>query len=146
MISGGSGWSTFAESCTLRIERRTIPGESGALALAEMQSLCDELARRDATFDARLSLICAQPPSDLAADHPLTQAVVAAARHHALTGAIDGLPCWTDAALFNDAGIPALCFGPGDIGRAHSANEWVETADIERATDVLEDVCTTWGR
>ena len=146
MISGGSGWSTFADLCTLRIERRTIPGESGAMSLDEIQGLCDDLARRDATFDARLSLICAQPPSDLAVDHTLTRTVVAAAQQQALTGAIDGLPCWTDAALFNDAGIPALCFGPGDIGRAHSANEWVETADIERATDVLERVCATWGR
>ncbi len=146
MISGGSGWSTFAESCTLRIERRTIPGESGAQALDEIQSLCDGLARRDPTFDARLSLICAQPPSDVSVDHMLTQTVVRAAQHRQLAATIDGLPCWTDAALFNDAGIPALCFGPGDIGRAHSAEEWVETADIERATDVLEDVCAAWGR
>ena len=49
-----------------------------------------------------------------------------------------GLSCWTDAALFNEAGIPALCFGPGDIARAHSAEEWVERSDIERAARVSD--------
>lgn len=46
MISGGSGWSTFADSCTVRVERRTIPGETTAMVLAEIQSLCDDLARK----------------------------------------------------------------------------------------------------
>ncbi len=146
MISGGTAWSTFAELCTLRIERRTIPGETGEEALNELQFLCSALASSRESFDARLSLVCAQPPSDLSADAPLTRAVVAAAQHRTLPGTVAGLPCWTDAALFNEAGIPALCFGPGDIGRAHSAEEWVECADIDRATDVLEDVCAAWGK
>ena len=145
MISGGSGWSTFADSCIVRIERRTIPGETAAMVLAEIQSLCDDLARRNPSFNARLSLNCAQPPSDLSVEDALTLAVVEAAQHRQLSGTISGLPCWTDAALFNEAGIPALCFGPGDIGRAHSAEEWVECDDIERATNVLDDVCSSWG-
>ena len=146
MISGGTAWSTFAELCILRIERRTIPGETGEGALNELQALCTALAETRESFDARLALVSAQLPSDLPTDAPLTNAVVRAAKHRALAGTVSGLPCWTDAALFNEAGIPALCFGPGDIGRAHSAEEWVECADIERAADVLEDVCATWGK
>jgi acetylornithine deacetylase len=146
MINGGSGWSTFAESCLLRIERRTIPGETGESVLAEIRALCAEIAAVRSDFDARCTLVCAQPPSDLATDAPLTRAMVETAQRHALAGAVDGLPCWTDAALLNAAGIPALCFGPGDIGRAHSAEEWVECEQLEQATSVLEDVCATWGR
>ena len=51
---------------------------------------------------------------------------------------------WTDAALLNDAGIPAICFGPGDIALAHAAEEWVELAEIERATDVLARLVRSW--
>jgi acetylornithine deacetylase/succinyl-diaminopimelate desuccinylase-like protein len=47
------------------------------------------------------------------------------------------MSAWTDAALLNDAGIPAICFGPGDIKLAHAAEEWVEVGEIERATRVL---------
>jgi len=145
-ISGGTGWSTYAECCTLRIERRTIPGETSASVLQEIHTLCNELTQSRPTFQATVSLACAQPPSDLATDALLTTAVMAAAQQHGVPGAVEGLSCWTDAALFNEAGIPALCFGPGDIARAHSATEWVERSQIERAAAVLEQVCASWGR
>ena len=146
MITGGTGWSTYAEQCTLRIERRTLPGESAAQAVAEVQALCADVARSAENFHATVSLVCAQPPSDLDVNAPLTRAVVSAARTDDQEVAINGLGCWTDAALFNAAGIPALCFGPGDIARAHSAEEWVERSQIERATQVLERVCSAWGK
>ncbi|MEC7740227.1 MAG: M20/M25/M40 family metallo-hydrolase, partial [Gemmatimonadota bacterium] len=41
-------------------------------------------------------------------------------------------------ALLNEIGIPAVCYGPGDIAQAHSADEWVELAQIEKCADVLE--------
>jgi len=145
-IHGGTGWSTYAEHCAIRLERRTIPGETSDSVLAEVQALCDAQHAMRSTFGARVSLACAQPPSDLAVDAPLTRAVIDAAQSHGLSGEVAGLSCWTDAALFNAAGIPALCFGPGDIARAHSAREWVEVVQLERATDVLEQVCASWGR
>jgi acetylornithine deacetylase/succinyl-diaminopimelate desuccinylase-like protein len=58
--------------------------------------------------------------------------------------AIAGLSAWTDAALLNDAGIPAICYGPGDISLAHSATEWVPTAEIERAAAVLDRLVRAW--
>ncbi|MGV8943652.1 acetylornithine deacetylase [Thermomonas sp.] len=32
---------------------------------------------------------------------------------------------WTEASLFSQAGLTALVYGPGDIGQAHTAGEWV---------------------
>ncbi len=145
-IQGGTGWSTYAEHCVLRIERRTIPGEQGDRALREVEALCATLREAEPDFAATARLVCAQPPLDLAPDAPLTRAVAAAARSEHADTAIEGLSCWTDAALFSAAGIPALCFGPGDIARAHSAEEWVERSQIEQATRVLERVCADWGR
>jgi acetylornithine deacetylase len=144
-MHGGTGWSTYAESCRLRIERRTVPGETGTQALAEVTQAIEALRRARPTFQATATLVCAQPPLDLALDAPLVQAVVQASQAEGLPGGIDGLSCWTDAALFAEAGIPALCFGPGDIARAHSATEWVEVSQIEQAAAVLERVCGAWG-
>lgn len=146
MIDGGTGWSTYAEQCTLRIERRTIPGESAHGALAEIQAICATLAGSVNGFSVSPRLVSAQPPLDLAADAPLTCAVRSAAATEVTTPSVEGLSCWTDAALFHAAGIPALCFGPGDIARAHSATEWVEMSQIEQAARVLEQVCAEWGR
>ena len=146
MIEGGTGWSTYAEKCTLSVERRTLPGETADDVMREMQSLIDSLAADHESFRIDAKLVCAQPPLDLDVGAPLSRATIAGARAHGLAGDVTGLSCWTDAALFDAAGIPALCFGPGDIARAHSAQEWVESADIERAADVLEHICAAWGR
>ena len=91
-------------------------------------------------------LLAAAAAVEVASEHPFARAVVAAARAGDHDAPVEGLSCWTDAALFNAAGIPALCFGPGDIARAHSAEEWVERSQIVRATQVLEQVCSAWGR
>jgi len=57
---------------------------------------------------------------------------------------IEGLSAWTDAALLNAAGIPAVCFGPGDIALAHAAEEFVPVDEIEKATAVLQRVAHEW--
>jgi acetylornithine deacetylase/succinyl-diaminopimelate desuccinylase-like protein len=54
------------------------------------------------------------------------------------------MSAWTDAALLNAAGIPAICFGPGDISLAHSATEYVPVREIEDATRVLTRFITEW--
>jgi acetylornithine deacetylase len=57
---------------------------------------------------------------------------------------IEGFSAWTDAALFNEAGIPAICFGPGDISLAHAAEEFIPVDEIGVATRVLTRVVRDW--
>jgi len=38
---------------------------------------------------------------------------------------------WTEAALFSQAGLTALVFGPGNIAQAHTADEWVALSQLE---------------
>jgi hypothetical protein len=92
-ISGGTGWSTYADLCVLRIERRTIPGESGASALAEIDALCGALGTASVHFAPTTRLVCSQPPLDLAVDAPLTRTMVAAASTDEHSAPIEGLSC-----------------------------------------------------
>ena len=43
------------------------------------------------------------------------------------------------ASLFSAAGLTALVYGPGDIGQAHTADEWV-------ALDQLATAASTYQR
>jgi acetylornithine deacetylase len=45
----------------------------------------------------------------------------------------DPVDFWTEAALFSEAGIDAVVYGPGDIAQAHTAGEWVALADLATA-------------
>jgi acetylornithine deacetylase len=54
------------------------------------------------------------------------------------------MSAWTDAALLNEAGIPAVCFGPGDISLAHAAEEYIPLDEIDRAATVLTEFARSW--
>ena len=144
-IAGGVGWSTYPEQCVMRVERRTVPGESTASVLHEVETLLAELRTGEPQLSVTVRVDTAQGPSDVAVDAPLVQRLSAA--HAAVRGAappIEGLSAWTDAALLNDAGIPAVCFGPGDIALAHAATEYVPLSEIDVATAVLTAFALDW--
>jgi acetylornithine deacetylase len=137
LVSGGIGMSTYPDRCLLALERRTVPGETTESVLAELRDAFARIATRRRSFDASLRLITAQGPSDVSPDAPVVRALASALAGEGLAPAIEGMSAWTDAAILNDAGIPAICFGPGDIRLAHAAEEFVPIAEIEQATAVL---------
>ncbi len=143
-ISGGSGYSTYPDRCKLGIERRTIPGESAAEALSEIELLCEGIRTRRQNFEAHISLGASQPPSDVRVDAPIVTALETACIREGHRAPIEGLSAWTDAALLNQAGIPSICFGPGDISLAHSAEEFVEVREIEQAVAILKNLAINW--
>ncbi|MCX5748211.1 MAG: M20/M25/M40 family metallo-hydrolase [Proteobacteria bacterium] len=49
---------------------------------------------------------------------------------------IGTLDYWTEAALYEAAGIDAIVVGPGDIAQAHAADEWVALDDLAWAVEL----------
>ncbi len=144
LISGGTGMSTYPDRCTLRIERRTIPGETQDDARREIQDACARVGSKRPAFRAHVTLTFAQAPSDVAVDAPIVRALRGALENSGESVRVEGMSAWTDAALLNAAGIPAICFGPGDIAVAHAAEEWVDVDEIERAARVLTRLAVSW--
>jgi acetylornithine deacetylase len=130
--------------CNLAIERRTLPGESVEKALQEIADACATVRSKHPQFDARVTLSTAQLPSDVPVDSPIVERVRGALEREELPVKIEGLSAWTDAALLNEAGIPTICFGPGDIALAHAAEEYVPVDEIDLATRVLTRVVREW--
>jgi acetylornithine deacetylase len=143
-ITGGIGMSTYPDKCVLKLERRTIPGESPADVLAEVNAACRAVQQRRPTFDAQARLLLAQEPSDVATDAEIVQTLGRALIECGEPVRIDGMSAWTDAALLNAAGIPAICFGPGDISLAHAAEEYIALSEIDRATEILAALAVQW--
>jgi acetylornithine deacetylase len=145
-IDGGIGLSTYPDKCHFTIERRTIPGETTAAAMTEIEDAFARVRAKRPELDATVSLIFEQPPSDVSPDAPIVRSLDGALRACGEEVKIMGMSAWTDAAILNEAGIPAICFGPGDIGLAHAAEEYVRVDEIERATLVLAALAMEWTR
>ncbi|MGH3138729.1 MAG: M20/M25/M40 family metallo-hydrolase, partial [Gaiellales bacterium] len=131
LIEGGQELSSYPERCLLRIERRTVPGET----LADVERQIAEIAG-----GARVRSTFERAPFEIAPDAPIVDAV----RRHAVTvlgrePATFGYAAWMDAAVLSAAGIPTVVFGPSGAG-AHAVEEWVDVSSVERCAEVLEAV------
>lgn len=145
-ISGGTGLSTYPDRCQFTIERRTIPGEATSMVMSEIEEAFNQIRARRPELHAAASLLFEQPPSDVSLDAPIVRALDGAIRACGEDVQVTGMSAWTDAAILNEAGIPAICFGPGDIALAHAAEEYVRVDEIERATLVLAALAMDWTR
>ena len=144
LISGGIGMSTYPDRCILKLERRSIPGDASLDAVKEVERACSTVRMRRPSFDASVRLLLTQNPSDVAVDAPVVRELTSACESTGRTALIGGMSAWTDAALLNAAGIPAVCFGPGDISLAHAAEEYIPLSEIDRATEVLTSFAQRW--
>jgi acetylornithine deacetylase len=133
MVSGGDGWSTYAPRCVLRVERRTLPGESTVQVLTELGDLIAAIGEQAAVREVLTRPpLESRPDSDIArAVHESVLAVAGAEPSHA------GVAYWMDAAIFADAGAATVDYGPTGAG-GHAAVEWVELESVERCAHVLE--------
>jgi acetylornithine deacetylase len=145
-IEGGIGLSTYPDKCHFTIERRTIPNETTQTVMAEIEDTFARVRARRPDLAVTTSMIFEQPPSDVSIEAPIVLALDGALRACGEEVKILGMSAWTDAAILNEAGIPAICFGPGDIGLAHAAEEYVRVDEIERATLVLAALAMEWTR
>ena len=146
LVNGGIGLSTYPDRCSVHFERRTIPGETPALFAREVEEACARV--REGRPELRVDILpgFSQEPNDIGAENPIVLALARALECAHEPSRIEGLACWTDAALLSAAGIPAVCFGPGDIAVAHAAEEYVPVHEIERATEVMTSLLCDWFR
>lgn len=142
-ISGGHEWSSYPDACLLRLERRTVMGESAEGAENEVRALLAGLAGQDAEFEAAVRPVFSRPPYEAPAGHPFSGLLLACAAARGLQSRPVGMSFWTDAAVLADAGIPAVLFGPGGAG-LHSTEEYVTLAEVVACRDVLADLIGRW--
>lgn len=137
-ISGGTAESVYPDRCTLLLERRTLPGESPDEVLADFQRVLDELAAREPTIDATLRMTLERPGTEVPVESDLVQGLIDAASNEGTPAPVEGMTAWVDAAFLNEAGVPAVCYGPGSIEQAHTLDEWIDVEEIRTCARVLE--------
>ena len=133
VLHGGTKANMIASAAELRFGVRPLPDQRPEALVAEITGLAPHADRVTWTpgFTAP-PLPSAAPGADLVAASALAREL--------------GLPAgepvdfWTEAALFSEAGLPAIVYGPGDIAQAHTAGEWVRLAELCEAEATYERI------
>jgi acetylornithine deacetylase len=137
-ITGGTAESVYPDRCELLLERRTMPGEAPDAVLAEFERVLAELAEREGDVDASLEMTLERPGSEVPQSSTLVRGLLAACEAHGVEPVVEGMTAWVDAAFLNEAGVPAVCYGPGSIEQAHTEDEWIDLREIMACAEVLE--------
>jgi succinyl-diaminopimelate desuccinylase len=142
-IEGGSAPNVVPDLCSVEIDRRTIPGERDqAAVLSPFEAVAERIRADhpevDLSFELKLWLEAAETSADSAIANACREAV------RAETGAVPadaGFTGITDARYYiNQRNIPTVLLGPGSLAAAHTADEFVETADLVTAARVFARV------
>jgi acetylornithine deacetylase len=144
MLSGGTGLSIYAPSSTVQIERRTVPGETEAQAIAEIQAIVDSVAAEDPDFHASVRPFFVRNPFEVAANARIVQAVDrAAAKVRGRPAAHIGDTPWMDAALLQAAGVETVVCGATGAG-AHADVEWVDVESVIQLAEILAEAAVDY--
>jgi acetylornithine deacetylase/succinyl-diaminopimelate desuccinylase-like protein len=121
-IRGGVKINVVPDRCYAEIDIRILPGqESMGTALAEFF--------QQNQVPAIVNPIKISTPLYTSPENPFIEKFVA------LGAKLTGATWYCDAAFFALEGIPAIAIGPGSIAQAHTADEFIEIAELERGAE-----------
>jgi acetylornithine deacetylase/succinyl-diaminopimelate desuccinylase family protein len=135
-IEGGTSVNTVPDRCRIEIDRRLVRGEVAEQAPVQLKEYLLKEAGIDFPFD------CPAPWMGKSALSPEGTEKLIALLGEAINQVrgshrVHAVPYGTDASTLADAGIPSVVFGPGDIAKAHTVDEWVPLDEVEQAAEIL---------
>ncbi|MFV0406769.1 MAG: acetylornithine deacetylase [Propioniciclava sp.] len=140
-ITGGNGVNIIPASCRLTLEFRTIGATDVATEIDALRGHCarvQEAMRTEAGADPEEVgvevVVDAQTPG---LETPVDGLVVERGVALGLTVSDEKVTYGTEAGIFAAAGISTVVCGPGDIARAHTADEYIEPAELAHCEQII---------
>jgi len=131
VIAGGTALNIVPKECSFDFEFRHLPGDDPEALFAEVKRyaetvLLPEMQRVDPQSGFQWDVLSIMPGLNVTADSAPAQLALR------LTDLRDigKVSYGTEAALFQQAGMPAIVCGPGSIEQAHKPNEYVNLEQI----------------
>lgn len=135
-INGGLSVNTVPDRCTIEIDRRVLPGEDPIEAQEAVIAYLNEQVHESVWHSHEKPYIYSSGLSD-ENNSALAQRLSTAAQRHGARGACHGVPFGTNGSAYSPTGVPTVVFGPGSIAQAHTAEEFIEIAQLEQAVKIL---------
>ena len=147
IVQGGEWIVSHPSSCSLDCHIEYLPDQADELGWGSaVEREFTRWIQRAAAADPWLAEHPPQiewnvggvPPAEVSTDDPIVEAALSAVRAVGRPGRLGGLDNWHDGATLTvEAGIPAICLGPGDVYLAHTTSESVPVADLVTCAQAL---------
>jgi acetylornithine deacetylase/succinyl-diaminopimelate desuccinylase-like protein len=121
-IQGGSKINVVPDRCVAEVDIRVLPGQESIFSDIETFFEKEQIP-------ATIKPIKSSKPLFTDPDHPIIDKLTTLGSKRV------GASWFCDAALFSDVGTPAIALGPGSIAQAHTADEFIEVAELERGAE-----------
>jgi acetylornithine deacetylase/succinyl-diaminopimelate desuccinylase-like protein len=131
-IRGGVKINVVPDRCYAEVDIRILPGQ---------ESMASDVAHffQQQRIPATVRPIKVSAPLYTSPDHPFIERFVA------LGSRLTGASWFCDAAFFALQGAPAIAIGPGSIAQAHTADEYIEIAELERGAEFFTNFLLSFG-
>lgn len=146
-LHGGTALNFVPDRATLEFEIRYVPGTDVAALLAETDAIISSarngLKAQAPEADISVEDMASYPALMTASDNPIIAVV------QQLAGGTDEpttVSFGTEAGLYAQAGIPTVVCGPGDIGRAHKADEWIGLDELAASDRMMQRLASQLDR
>jgi len=130
VISGGTQANIVPDSCAILVDRRTLPGETERVVRNEIAQLLRKNRLLARMVNGKLGACL---PLETDPQTPLVAQFMRSLGQRRPAG----VDFFCDASVLAHGGITSVVFGPGDIAQAHTSDEWVSLAQLERARALL---------
>jgi acetylornithine deacetylase/succinyl-diaminopimelate desuccinylase-like protein len=143
LISGGINTNVVPDRVTIRLDRRMIPEEDPHQVEAHLRQVIamTEGRKKGIRIDVERVLLAA-PLRQLAGAETLIEPIRRYAKE--VLGEelrVEGVPLYTDARLYAEAGIPTVSYGAGPRSfleaNGHRADERLVLSDLYAATSIV---------
>jgi succinyl-diaminopimelate desuccinylase len=144
-LHGGSAVNVVAEQAVVGFDRRLLPGVDLPTALAGLRRRLEEAGLGGLDYEIEVDNF--GEASEISPEHPFVELV------QSCVGFATGSPAPTIGMAFttdarfvrNQAGIPAVVCGPGDLAQAHGIDEWASVSQLVEATVAYAELYRSFG-
>jgi len=133
-ITAGEAPNVVPDRCRIDVDYRYVPPHDASSVLEMLRVKLPEASIEFAEDPKNFSRPFYLPT------HKVIKLLGESIRYSGQDPQVVTMDASTDASRFNEAGIPTVVFGPGDIAQAHTTDEWIDLREVETASAIFKEL------
>ena len=140
VFHGGVKNNVIPDYAEVSIDRRLSPGETFADAEKELLNVLQDMQAKGEIGNWELARYLNNKGAALVSEKDCLVTIMQdVLRDYELDDTLQGMRATTDMYLLQDAGIPTVIFGPGDMALAHCPNEYIVFQEVLDAAKIYAE-------